>query len=113
VIERTFTWLVGAAHRQGLGALTRALSDFAKIVEILDATGTSFVSVTQAFNTTTGMGRLTFNVLLSFAQFEREVATTNGFGMRDGQLHSAPPPSAGAKSQQTGYRNCFGLRSFP
>lgn len=53
--------------------LTRALSDFAKIVEILDARGTSFVSVTQAFNTTSSMGRLTLNVLLSFAQFEREV----------------------------------------
>jgi site-specific DNA recombinase len=53
--------------------LTRALSDFAKIVEILDARGASFVSVTQAFNTTTSMGRLTLNVLLSFAQFEREV----------------------------------------
>jgi len=53
--------------------LTRALSDFARIVDILDAAGTSFVSVTQAFNTTTSMGRLTLNVLLSFAQFEREV----------------------------------------
>lgn len=53
--------------------LTRALSDFSKIIEILDATGASFVSVTQAFNTTTSMGRLTLNVLLSFAQFEREV----------------------------------------
>ncbi len=53
--------------------LTRALSDFAKIVEVLDARRASFVSVTQAFNTTTSMGRLTLNVLLSFAQFEREV----------------------------------------
>ena len=53
--------------------LTRALSDFAKIVDVLDANGASFVSVTQAFNTTTSMGRLTLNVLLSFAQFEREV----------------------------------------
>ncbi len=53
--------------------LTRALSDFAKIVDVLDARGASFVSVTQAFNTTTSMGRLTLNVLLSFAQFEREV----------------------------------------
>ena len=53
--------------------LTRALADFAKIVEILDARRASFVSVTQAFNTTTSMGRLTLNVLLSFAQFEREV----------------------------------------
>jgi site-specific DNA recombinase len=53
--------------------LTRALSDFARIVDVLDASGASFVSVTQAFNTTTSMGRLTLNVLLSFAQFEREV----------------------------------------
>ena len=53
--------------------LTRSLADFAKIVEIFDAKGASFVSVTQAFNTTTSMGRLTLNVLLSFAQFEREV----------------------------------------
>src|SRR5258705_4540279 len=56
-----------------LGRLTRWLADFAKIVEILDARGASFVSVTQQFNTTTSMGRLTLNVLLSFAQFEREV----------------------------------------
>ena len=53
--------------------LTRALADFARIVAIFDAAGVSFVSVTQAFNTTTSMGRLTLNVLLSFAQFEREV----------------------------------------
>ncbi|MEO7247510.1 MAG: recombinase family protein [Novosphingobium sp.] len=55
--------------------LTRSLADFAKIVEVLDAAGASFVSVTQAFNTTNSMGRLTLNVLLSFAQFEREVIT--------------------------------------
>jgi len=53
--------------------LTRSLADFAKIIEIFDAHGASFVSVTQQFNTTTSMGRLTLNVLLSFAQFEREV----------------------------------------
>ena len=53
--------------------LTRSLLDFAKIVEVFDAHGVSFVSVTQAFNTATSMGRLTLNVLLSFAQFEREV----------------------------------------
>jgi len=53
--------------------LTRSLNDFARIVEVLDKAGASFVSVTQAFNTTTSMGRLTLNVLLSFAQFEREV----------------------------------------
>lgn len=53
--------------------LTRSLSDFAKIVEILDRKGASFASITQSFNTTTSMGRLTLNMLLSFAQFEREV----------------------------------------
>jgi site-specific DNA recombinase len=53
--------------------LTRPLADFAKLVETFDAHGVSFVSVTQSFNTTTSMGRLTLNVLLSFAQFEREV----------------------------------------
>jgi site-specific DNA recombinase len=53
--------------------LTRSLTDFAKIIEALDARGASFVSVTQQFNTTTSMGRLTLNILLSFAQFEREV----------------------------------------
>ncbi|MCH7806949.1 MAG: recombinase family protein [Proteobacteria bacterium] len=53
--------------------LTRALSDFAKMVDLFDAHDVSFVSVTQQFNTTTSMGRLTLNVLLSFAQFEREV----------------------------------------
>lgn len=53
--------------------LTRSLSDFAKLVELFDAHGVSFVSVTQQFNTTSSMGRLTLNVLLSFAQFEREV----------------------------------------
>ena len=53
--------------------LTRSLMDFAKIVEQFDKQGVSFVSVTQQFNTTSSMGRLTLNVLLSFAQFEREV----------------------------------------
>ena len=53
--------------------LTRSLADFAKLVELFDAHVVSFVSVTQQFNTTSSMGRLTLNVLLSFAQFEREV----------------------------------------
>ena len=53
--------------------LTRSLADFAKIVDVFDAKGASFVSVTQQFNTATSMGRLTLNMLLSFAQFEREV----------------------------------------
>ena len=51
----------------------RALSDFARVVEVFDGHGVSFVSVTQQFNTTTSMGRLMLNVLLSCAQFEREV----------------------------------------
>src|SRR5712675_1680953 len=55
--------------------LTRSLADFAKLVELFDAHSVSFVSVTQQFNTTTSMGRLTLNVLLSFAQFEREVTS--------------------------------------
>ncbi len=55
--------------------LTRSLADFAKIVDVFDAQGVPFVSVTQQFNTTTSMGRLTLNMLLSFAQFEREVTS--------------------------------------
>jgi site-specific DNA recombinase len=68
-----------AAHRidtvvvYKVDRLTRSLADFAKIVEAFDAQGVSFVSVTQQFNTTSSMGRLTLNILLSFAQFEREV----------------------------------------
>src|SRR6202140_3536640 len=55
--------------------LTRSLADFANLVELFDSHGASFVSVTQQFNPTTSMGRLTLNVLLSFAQFEREVTS--------------------------------------
>jgi site-specific DNA recombinase len=58
-----------------LDRLTRSLADFAKIVDVLDQRGVTFVSVTQQFNTTTSMGRLTLNILLSFAQFEREVTS--------------------------------------
>jgi site-specific DNA recombinase len=60
--------------------LTRSLADFAKLVELFDEHNVSFVSVTQQFNTTTSMGRLTLNVLLSFAQFEREVNAGPKFG---------------------------------
>nr|WP_244553593.1 recombinase family protein [Nitrobacter vulgaris] len=88
--------------------LTRSLADFAKLVELFDAHGVSFVSVTQQFNTTTSMGRLTLNVLVSFAQFEREVTSERirdkiaaskrkglwvggmvplGYTLKDGQLH--------------------------
>jgi site-specific DNA recombinase len=78
--------------------LTRSLADFAKLVELFDTHGVSFVSVTQAFNTTSSMGRLTLNVLLSFAQFEREVT---GERIRDKIAASkkrrsnitAPPPA--------------------
>ncbi|MEJ0058165.1 MAG: recombinase family protein [Terricaulis sp.] len=77
--------------------LTRSLADFAKIVETLDRAGASFVSITQSFNTTTSMGRLTLNVLLSFAQFEREVTAER---IRDkiaaskakGMWMGGPPP---------------------
>ena len=61
--------------------LTRSLADFAQIIERFDKEDISFVSVTQQFNTTSSMGRLTLNVLLSFAQFEREV-TPNAFEIR-------------------------------
>lgn len=81
-IERPALQRLLADLRQGLvdiivvykiDRLTRSLADFARIVETLDRQGASFVSITQQFNTTTSMGRLTLNVLLSFAQFEREV----------------------------------------
>ena len=65
--------LVDVAVVYKVDRLTRSLTDFAKMVEVFDARGVSFVAVTQQFNTTTSMGRLTLNVLLSFAQFEREV----------------------------------------
>jgi DNA invertase Pin-like site-specific DNA recombinase len=85
--------------------LTRSLADFAKIVEIFDTRGTSFVSVTQQFNTTTSMGRLTLSVLLSFAQFEREVT---GERIRDKRAASkkkgmwmggVPPPGYEARDR--------------
>ena len=75
--------------------LTRSLADFAKLVELFDANAVSFVSVTQQFNTTTSMGRLTLNVLLSFAQFEREV-TSSAFATR------SAPPSARALGRRHG-----------
>ena len=67
--------------------LTRSLADFAKLVELFDQQGVSFVSITQSFNTTSSMGRLTLNVLLSFAQFEREL---NGERVRTAPEDSAP-----------------------
>ena len=65
--------LVDAVVVYKVDRLTRSLTDFARMVESFDAHGVPFVAVTQQFNTTTSMGRLTLNVLLSFAQFEREV----------------------------------------
>lgn len=73
LLEDTEKGLIDVIVVYKVDRLTRSLADFAKIVEQLDAKEASFVSVTQAFNTTTSMGRLTLNVLLSFAQFEREV----------------------------------------
>jgi site-specific DNA recombinase len=77
--------------------LTRSLADFAKLVELFDAHGVSFVSVTQQFNTTTSMGRLTLNVLLPFAQFEREVTSERirdkiAASKTQGALGGWPPP---------------------
>ena len=65
--------LVDAVVVYKVDRLTRSLADFAKMVEVFDALAVSFAAVTQQFNTTSSMGRLTLNVLLSFAQFEREV----------------------------------------
>lgn len=77
--------------------LTRSLADFAKMMEVFDASEVSFVSVTQQFNTTSSMGRLTLNILLSFAQFERELtgerigaligSLANGFPRKRSILH--------------------------
>jgi DNA invertase Pin-like site-specific DNA recombinase len=70
--------------------LTRSLADFAKLVELFDDHGVSFVSVTQQFNTTTSMGRLALNVLLSFAQFEREVTSERIRAARHRQARNVP-----------------------
>jgi site-specific DNA recombinase len=74
LLEDTQTGKVQTVVVYKVDRLTRSLADFAKIVDIFDAHNASFVSVTQQFNTTTSMGRLTLNMLLSFAQFEREIA---------------------------------------
>jgi DNA invertase Pin-like site-specific DNA recombinase len=71
--------------------LSRSLMDFAKLVQIFDQNEVTFVSVTQSFNTTTSMGRLTLNILLSFAQFEREVI---GERVRDKIAASRAPREA-------------------
>src|ERR1051326_1436325 len=79
--------------------LTRSLADFAKLVELFDVHHVSFVSVTQQFNTTTSMGRLTLNILLSFAQFERDVTSERirdkiAASKRKGLWVAVPSPSA-------------------
>ena len=86
--------------------LTRSLLDFSKLVEAFDKAGVSFVSITQSFNTTTSMGRLTLNMLLSFAQFEREVTAER---IRDkiaaskakGMWMGGTPPIGYAKNERT------------
>jgi site-specific DNA recombinase len=65
--------LMDAVVAYKIDRLSRSLMDFSKLVEVFDRNGVTFVSVTQSFNTTTSMGRLTLNILLSFAQLEREV----------------------------------------
>ena len=77
--------------------LTRSLSDFAKIVDLFDRHKVSFVSVTQAFNTTISMGRLTLNMLLSFSQFEREITAER---IRD--------KMAASKAKGFGWSPCLG-----
>ena len=84
--------------------LTRSLLDFAKIVEVFDAHSVCFVSVTQAFNTATSMGRLTLNVLLSFAQFEREVTSER---IRDKVAASQDCGWLGGGRQQSEFRACL------
>jgi DNA invertase Pin-like site-specific DNA recombinase len=111
--------------------LTRSLADFAKIIEQFDAKGVNFVSVTQQFNTTTSMGRLTLNVLLSFAQFEREVTGERirdkiaaskakgmwmggpvllGYDVRDRRLHINPNE---AEQVREIFRQYLHLRTVP
>ena len=73
LIYRLQELIYGGLTKKTIDRLSRSLADFAKMVEIFDKHNTSFVSVTQHFNTKDSMGRLTLNILLSFAQFEREV----------------------------------------
>ena len=81
--------------------LTRSLNDFSKLVEVFDKYNTSFVSITQQFNTSTSMGRLTLNMLLSFAQFEREVT---GERIRDKKLATAKKGLWGSGGSSYGYK---------
>jgi DNA invertase Pin-like site-specific DNA recombinase len=99
--------------------LSRSLADFAKLVEVFDRNGVTFVSVTQSFNTTTSMGRLTLNILLSFAQFEREVTAERirdkvAASRKKGMWMGGVPPTAIASrtgswwSTKTPPRMCAG-----
>lgn len=113
--------------------LTRSLADFAKIVDVLDEAEASFVSVTQAFSTTTSMGRLTLNVLLSFAQFEREVGAERirdkiaaskakgmwmgggvplGYETRDGKLVEVPAEAATVRDIMERYLAVDSIRTL-
>lgn len=98
--------------------LTRSLSDFAKIVDVLDTAKASFVSITQSFNTTTSMGRLTLNMLLSFAQFEREVTGERirdkiAASKRKGMWMGGPVPSRLRLRQQTAHPKRSRSRARP
>ena len=91
--------------------LTRSLNDFSKLVEVFDKYDTSFVSITQQFNTSTSMGRLTLNMLLSFAQFEREVT---GERIRDKKLATAKKGLWGSGGQTSfGYKAIFSNPDVP
>ena len=97
LIQDVSTGLVDVIVVYKIDRLTRSLADFAKMVEVFDAKAVSFVSVTQQFNTTTSMGRLTLNVLLSFAQFEREVTPERirdkiAPSRKKGMWMGGPPP---------------------
>jgi Resolvase, N terminal domain len=91
--------------------LTRSLADFARLVEIFDAQGVSFVSVTQQFTTTSSMGRLTLDVLLSFAQFEREV-TGGAHPRQDRRLEDDIPYCGGQLKNLSFSRGIGMLRSM-
>ena len=97
--------------------LTRSLADFAKLVELFDLHSVSFVSITQSFNTTTSMGRLTLNVLLSFAQFEREVVGERvrdkiAASKRKGLWVGGPVPSATPASRRSSWFSLKRPRPF-
>ena len=87
--------------------LTRSLADFSKMVEVFERQGVSFVSVTQQFNTTTSMGRLMLNILLSFAQFEREVT-----GERIRDKIAGQPRSSNRRCWSNCGRSCAPLNSW-